>query len=260
MNADATLICHRGAREVARDELTRVACPPAEGRWRPVPHSEVLSHAEQSLTDAGYTIDRMSLALSSDDARFFGTLTLRTPLSDGVNLAVGLRSSIDKSISLQWCCGSRVFVCDNLAFTAQTMITRKHTRFGIERYHDAISKVVSELDDYREYEARRICEMQRRELSDEQAESVLLRAFEVGIIGPHALPVAINEWRKPSFPEFENSKSAWRLYNALTFALGKRAKTNPPAHARSTIQLGALVLPEILPRPHLIDQADAVGV
>jgi hypothetical protein len=52
--------------------------------------------------------------------------TLRTPLSDGVNLAVGLRSSIDKSIALQWCCGSRVFVCDNLAFSAETQITRKH--------------------------------------------------------------------------------------------------------------------------------------
>jgi len=74
--ADATLICHRRAREVARDELAGVACPPAEGRWRPVPHSEVLSHAEQALINAGYAIDRMSLALFSDDARFFGTLML----------------------------------------------------------------------------------------------------------------------------------------------------------------------------------------
>lgn len=244
MVASAALICHRGAREVTREELSRVACPLAEGRWRPVPHTDVLSHAEQSLTEAGYSIEKESLALSRDDARFFGTLTLRTPLSDGVNLAVGVRSSIDKSLSLQWCCGSRVFVCDNLAFSAQTVITRKHTTFGVERYHEAISKVVSELSDYREYEAFRIREMQRREVTDEQAESVLLRAFEIGIIGPHALPIAIEEWRKPSFEMFAEGKNAWRLYNALTFALGKRAKTNPQAHARSTIQLGALVLPD----------------
>ena len=73
------------------------------------------------------------------------------------------------------------------------MITRKHTRFGIDRYQEAICKVVGELSDYREYAAFRIREMQRREVSDEQAESVLLRAFEVGIIGPHALPIAIDE-------------------------------------------------------------------
>ncbi len=244
MVANANLVCHRGAREVSREQLAQVACPPPEGNWRPVPHVEVLTHAEQALTAAGYGIDRASLALSGDDARFFGTLTLRTPLSDGVNLAVGLRSSIDKSIALQWCCGSRVFVCDNLAFSAETMITRKHTRFGIDRYQEAICKVVGELTDYREYEAFRIREMQRRDVSDEQAESVLLRAFEVGIIGPHALPIAIDEWRKPSFPQFAEHKNAWRLYNALTFALGKRAKTNPQAHARCTIRLGALVLPD----------------
>src|SRR5205823_10787172 len=138
-----------------------------EGRWNPVPHVEVLSHAEHCLSDAGYVIEHASLALSRNDAQFFGTLTLRSPLSEGVNLAVGLRSSIDKSISLQWCCGSRVFVCDNLAFTAETMIARKHTRFGIERYQEAICKVVRELSDYRDQEAFRIREMQRREVTDE---------------------------------------------------------------------------------------------
>jgi hypothetical protein len=72
------------------------------------------------------------------------------------------------------------------------------------------------------------------------------------------LPIAINEWRKPSFPQFAEGKNAWRLYNALTFALGKRAKTNPQAHARSTIQLGALVLPDTSSRPRIIDQDQAV--
>lgn len=249
MVAQANLTCHRGAREVSREALLQVSCPAPEGRWRPVPHADVLSHAEHCLSDAGYVIEHSSLALSRNDAQFFGTLTLRSPLSEGVNLAVGLRSSIDKSISLQWCCGSRVFVCDNLAFTAQTVISRKHTTFGIDRYHEAIANVVSGLDDYREYEANRIRQMKNRHVTDEQAESVLLRAFEVGIIGPHALPIAIAEWRKPSFPEFASEKNAWRLYNALTFALGKRAKTNPQAHARSTIQLGALVLPDFLSGP-----------
>jgi hypothetical protein len=84
----------------------------------------VLSYAERALEESGYAVDRSSLALSRDDARFFGTLTLHTPLSDGVGLAVGLRSSLDKSISLQWCCGSRVFVCDNLAFSAETVVAR----------------------------------------------------------------------------------------------------------------------------------------
>ena len=57
--------------------------------------------------------------------------------------------------------------------------------------------------------------------------------------------MAIREWREPSFGEFGESKTAWRLYNALSFAIGKRARTNPQAHAQATIRLGALVLPDV---------------
>jgi len=244
MVANATLLCQRGAREVTREELSFVPCPPPQGRWHPVPFHTVLEYAERALTDAGYRIAKSALALSRRDGRFFGTLTLDCPLGSGADLAVGIRSSHGQSLALGWCCGQRVFVCDNLAFSSAKVISRKHTAHGVQRYQEAISRAVSELADYREFEAYRIRQMQRLELTDGQAESVLLRAFEAGIISPHALPVAIREWRKPSFPDFEEFKNAWRLYNALTFALGKRARTNPQAHVHATIRLGALVLPE----------------
>src|SRR5262249_51257958 len=142
---DANLILHCGAREVTVDELKAVPVPPAEGRWVPVAHATVLGHACTALADAGYQIDTMRLGLSRNDARFFGTLTLKSPLASGVQLAVGIRSSLDKSISLQWACGSRVFVCDNMAFRSETVIARKHTVNGVTRYQEAICKAVAQL-------------------------------------------------------------------------------------------------------------------
>jgi hypothetical protein len=70
---------------------------------------------------------------------------------------------------------------------------------------------VADLNDYREHGAFRIREMWRRLLRDEQAEAVLLGTFELRIIGPQALPVAINECRKPTVVEFASSFQAWRL-------------------------------------------------
>lgn len=244
MVANAALVCHRGAREVDRDTLLSVPCPQPQGRWRPVPFATVLQYAEQALAAAGYRVAKSTLALSRRDERFFGTLTLDCPLGGGADLAVGIRSSHDQSLALGWCCGQRVFVCDNLAFSAAKVISHKHTAHGVERYQEAIARAVSELSDHREYEAFRIRRMQSMEISDAQAESVLLRAVEAGIVGAAALPVAIREWRTPSFAEFAGAKTAWRLYNALTCALGKRARTNPQAHAWATIRLGALVSPE----------------
>ncbi len=238
----AKLMLHCGAREVTSEELALVPCPAPEGRWRPVPHGTVLTYAAEALRDAGYEIEKMQLGLSRDDARFFGTLTLAAPLVSGVSLAVGIRSSTDKSISLQWCCGSRVFVCDNMAFSSSKVIARKHTTHGVTRYQEAISRAVQELAEFREVEAKRIQIMQHTDLTDAAAESYLLRAYsDLKILSPRTLPTALKEWRTPSFPDFAEEKTAWRLFNAITFAVGPRAKSNPQAHASATIRLGGLL-------------------
>jgi hypothetical protein len=246
--AHADLVLHVGARRVERAELDQGPCPPPEGRWRPVAHGTVLAYAERALVDAGYRVENLQLGLSRDDARFFGTLTLGSPVAGVANLAIGVRSSTDKSLSLQWCCGSRVFVCDNLAFSSEKVIARKHTTHGVDRYQEAICKAVGELADYREYETSRIQQMQSTMLTDEQAESILLRAFEKGILSHRTIATAIREWRTPTFSDFLD-RSAWSLFNAITLALGKRAEISPQSHAAATIRLGALVLPH-QPRVH----------
>jgi hypothetical protein len=241
---DANLILHCGAREVTHEQLRAVPCPSPEGRWHPVPHAQVLDYALQALRDAGYELGAMSLGLSRGDARFFGTLTLATPLAPGVQLAVGVRSSLDKSISLQWCCGSRVFVCDNMAFRSEKVIARKHTVNGVLRYQEAICRAVSELASYREQEAARIRAMQLREVSDDFALATLMKLYQdEGILSPHTLPVALKEWREPSFEGFAD-RNVWRLFNACTYALGKRVRSNPQAHAAATIRLSAILSPE----------------
>ena len=249
-----SLILHRGAKEVTRQELALAPCPPPEGKWRPIPHSQVLQYAETALVQAGYEIQRMNLALSADRARFFGTMTLATPIVPGIGLAVGLRSSTDKSIALQFCFGDRVFCCDNLAFQATTIVTRKHTTFGIDRYQEAIGKAISGLQDFRAMEAKRIEWMQEADISDERAESSILRAFEQGILGYRNLEPAIQEWRAPGFEDFRERKNVWRCYNAITSALRPRMKSNPQAYVAATIRLGSLLCP---PAPALAEAVQA---
>jgi hypothetical protein len=239
--ATATLNLHSGGQIVTPEQLAAVPCPAPLGRWRPVPHSDVLGYATDALVNAGYTIQKQSLALARDDQRFFATLVLGTELAGVAALAVGIRSSHDKSMSLQWCCGSHVFVCSNLAFTSQFVIARKHTTFGIDRYQEAICKAVRTLPDYQQRESDRINWMVSKHITDQEAESTLLRLFEKGILSARTLPQAISEWRNPSYSEF-GVKNVWRLFNATTHALGRRILSNPQAHALATIRLGHLLL------------------
>ena len=187
--AQSQLVLHRGARPVTLEELAAVPAPPAEGRWRPQPHAAVLTSVKETLGEFGYSVKTERLGLSRNDARFFGTLDLETPLVEGVALAVGVRSSIDKSFPLGFAAGSRVFCCDNLALNAELIVRRKHTTNSVMRFRDDIAQAVNRLSGYRELETARIARMQDTEVPPELAESYLLKMFERGIIpGPAPAP------------------------------------------------------------------------
>ncbi len=233
------LILHRGARLVERAELDQVDAPPPTESWFPLRHSQVLFTAERTLADAGFPITRSKLALSQDNARFFGTLDLSTPITEGVTLTVGVRNSTDKTFPIGLCAGNRVFVCDNLAFSAEIYVAKKHTRFGEQRFQEGIAAAVASLHEYQGMEARRIEQFKEQEVDEQQAAACLLHGFEEGILTTRTLPVAIAEWRKPALDEFR-PRTLWSLFNAVTAALKDR-QSNPGRFASLTMRVYGLL-------------------
>jgi hypothetical protein len=233
------LVTHCGARAVDRPALRAVPTPEATRTWFPIGHHEVLAVVESTLRDGGFQIDREQLALSRNDSRFFGTLDLASPVAPGVTLAVGIRNSTDKSLPIGFCAGSRVFVCDNLAFNSEVTIARKHTRHGGDRYAEALALAVSGLSDFQKAEAERIRRFQQADVTDIEAESLILRAYDTGVISHRLLPRVIKEWRDPSFEEFQD-RSLWSLFNSFTTVLSERRKTNAQQFASLTVKLSGL--------------------
>ena len=174
----AKLLLHCGAREVSEDELRSISCPPATATWYPLPHAQVLDTVRDTLSIAGFGVQRERLALARRDARFFGTLDLESEICDGVRLAVGIRSSFDKSFPIGFCCGERVMVCDNLSFGSEVVISKKHTRFGKDRFDEGVAKAVVSLCEYQQVAAERIDRMLHCPLTDDLANSLMLQAWE----------------------------------------------------------------------------------
>ena len=232
-----TLVTHCGAREVSREELNQIEAPPPTQTWYPVRHSTVVESVSDLLHSGGFEIQKATYAVSRQGgARMFATLDLTTALCPGVSLAVGLRNSWDQSFPLGFCAGSRVFCCDNLAFRADLLVARKHTRFGQDRFREAIAQAVGSLGQFQQVEADRIRRFQHLTLSDERAESLILRSFERGFVSYRALPAVIQEWRQPSH-DFGPEPSLWRLFNAWTSVLAPVAKRSPQRFAALTMDL-----------------------
>jgi hypothetical protein len=235
------LVLHRGARIVEQPELEFVDAPPPTDTWFPLKHGIVLNRVSTTLTEAGYEISKQSLALSADNARFFGTLDLKSDIMEGISLSVGIRNSIDKSFPIGFAAGSRVFNCDNLSFSSEVVIARRHTRFGEMRFNNALSQAVLGLHQYKALAAERIQSLQLSNLSEDAAASYLLASAEKGIVGWRLLPKVIEEWRNPRHEEFK-PRTKWSLFNSYTEVLKDRQQKQPARAAAETIQLQQLLL------------------
>ncbi|MBI2806043.1 MAG: hypothetical protein HYX68_13770 [Planctomycetes bacterium] len=134
-----------------------------------------------------------------------------------------------------------------MAFRADLLVARKHTRFGQDRFREAIAQAVASLGQFQRVEAERIRRFQHLTLSDERAESLILRSFERGFVSYRALPAVIQEWRQPSH-DFGPEPSLWRLFNAWTTVLAPVAKRSPQRFASLTMDLQRM-LDDHLPSP-----------
>lgn len=236
------LMLHAGGRLATAEELRACEAPRPEGRWHPVAHATVLDAVRETLVGAGYTVRAETYALARHDARFFGVLDLATRLAGGVSLSVGVRNSVDKSFPLGFAAGSRVFVCDNLAFRSELLVRRKHTLHGMKAFGAAIAGAVASLASFREAEAERIGRMAGTELSPAQASHIILAAYRRGIISTLQLPGVCREWEEPSHEDFR-PRTAWSLFNAFTEVLKPRSVTAPHQFVAQTIRLNGLLLP-----------------
>lgn len=159
-----------------------------------------------------------------------------------------------------FCAGARVFVCDNLAFRSDLMVKRKHTLHGASRFSSDIAQAVMSLQSFKEAEGSRIIQMQELEMSDAQAESLMLRAcVERGIVSQRHLPLIFREWHNPQYESFRK-KTAWSLLNAFTAVLKELQEKNAAELAHRTMRLNAMLAPPPHPPAFVSDAALALAV
>lgn len=229
------MLLHCGGRVVEREALFDVPTPRATSSWFPLPHRHLVEEVEGQLTCAGFDLLGATHALSHEGHRYFGILEIA---SHGVPLdpekphgwVVGLRNSHDKTFPAGLVAGTRVFVCDNLAFTGLIQIRRKHTRFAVRDLRQLTARAVGQLGDRLLQIDQRIDAYRTLKLRDRDAHDLVIRASDCRAIVPSQIPEVVAHWRKPEHQEFR-PRTGWSLFNAFTEVL---KQSNPQtAIARS---------------------------
>jgi hypothetical protein len=226
------------SRVVSYEELLMIEAPKPTKTWFPIKHSTVFDTVTEILTQRNYEIKKTQLAVSRNGQRMFGCLDLSRELVDGeVGLSVGIRNSVDKSLPLGFVAGSRVFVCDNLAFCSDLIVKFKHTLNGEYRFLDEIMTAVDRLPGFINEESRNIRDLKNTEIGEEQVSHIMLSAYRQDIIPARLFPSLVHEVDR------NDPRTCWQLYNNFTSVMRDMQVTNSERFVQKTMLLNNLFAP-----------------
>ena len=178
-----TLLAHCNTAYVSEEEVYQVPEVQGTDTWKPIHHKNIVTCLAQAIQYAGLKVVNKTYALSSSGNRMFATWELDKVDGD-MAYTVGIRNSMDKSMAFGIVAGTKVFVCDNLAFDGDYIRFRKHTKGIIveleELCQQAVELLVAKLKRFADWHKRLITYVLRRQ----QAELLTFRAMEMGVINP----------------------------------------------------------------------------
>jgi hypothetical protein len=210
------LLLHSGGWSASKADLAAVPVPDLTNSYHPVPYGRFVEEVELHVPRFGLTIERADFALARQGAQMFGVLTCRNgrPMEDWT-LAIGLRNSYDRSLSIGLVAGTRVLCCDNLAFAGDVKASRKHTVNVFRDLPDLIYQMLSQVASMRERIEGEIAAMKVRELPPAHAHHLMVEAIRANVIPASWLPKVIAAWDAPRQTEMA-PRTAWSLFNAFT--------------------------------------------
>lgn len=210
------LLLHCGASAVSREELALTTTPRPTSTWRPISHLRLLQVVEKSLLAKSYVIQGQAHGLTHDGARYFGLLEIRAsnPYSD-YRYVVGVRNSHDMRFSAGVVAGSQVLVCDNLCFSGEIQLARKHTPRIMQELPDLLSEAITGLNQYWDLHDQRVHRYRSVRIGDVRAHDLIVRSVDAGVMANSYIPRVLSEWREPRHTEFRG-RDVWSLQNAFT--------------------------------------------
>jgi len=217
MSKNLNLVLHAGGCAVDIERVYEVATPAPVGDHFPLAHNILIDTVKNHFAETGLRIIGEQHALAAGGQRYFGLMQIQGDSPD-YDLVVGLRNTHDRSYAAGFCVGSGVFVCDNLAFSSEVKLARKHTRYIERDLPKLVSRGVAALVDHRKQQDQRLLAYKNTELGDKEAYATVIKLLKARAIVGQDVQKVVAQWDNPTYEDFAQDRNVWRLFNAVTTA------------------------------------------
>jgi hypothetical protein len=239
-------------------EIKRIDTPEPCGRFHPIPHAQLYDTACEFLTSGGYEIKSEQHAVTADGSLYFGLMDIGNGSNNSdFGRMVGLRNSHNKKFAASLVAGNRVFVCDNLSFTGEIKVGRKHTRHILRDLPRLINLATAKMSEAWVNQEERVSAYRECDLTRPEVHDIVCQALRAGSLPSSKIGAVLKEYNEPRHKEFE-PRTAWSLFNAVTeVGKGWPVSTLADRSIRLQGQLDRLVNHEPLPGLNMLDVIEA---
>ena len=204
----------------ARGMLLAAPVPQQTRTYKPVSHAQLMDLTLESIHQAGFTLDQERYTSARDGKVANGKFTIKNVADSEMQLQIGWQNSYDKSLSLKFAIGTRIFICENGCVSGdygafkhkhvgeiQTFTPQAITDYILDA-GEAFARMQSERESMKQIvlDRRAQAELIGRMIIDEQ----FIESTQLNIIK--------RELEKPTH-DYGAENSLWELYQFTTFSM-----------------------------------------
>ena len=176
------LVAHVDTRRVDEAYVMGLSAPDRTPTWGVIGHGQLIETLTKAVETAGHRIINRDYSVSEDGGKMFGAFTLDHTTGE-LAWMIGFRNSVNKTLKVGITAGTRIFVCDNMAFSGDFIRFRKHTG-GLNQNEltliaqDSVTQMETKLIGFENWHA----DLKLHTLDRTSAEALTFRAVERGVI------------------------------------------------------------------------------
>ena len=185
--------------------------------YQPISHNLLIDKTRKHLDQGGFEVVDECHNLARDGKRYFGLFEVTHPSRENTERGtiVGLRNAHDKCFPAGLCAGDAPFVCDNLIFTNQVKLARRHTKNILGELDQVISRTLGRLFDFWVGQDNRVDSYKAFDLANPQVNDLVIRAYKAGAIPKTKIADVVDQWESSDHDAFRD-RNMNSLYNAFT--------------------------------------------
>lgn len=208
----------RGVKNITRSEAIDISMPQKTDSYTPISNEQIINTSLEAFAKEGLKVKSELYKTDASRSKFVGGFTISSGNSE-IDMFMGWKNSIDKSMSAAYGLGAQVFICSNSSVRAEQSLIRKHTGSADKIITIGLTEGIKRLgDNFRQIE-KEFERMKEIEVSKKTYASLIGQLYlEQNIITAHQLAVIKGEMDVESY-DYGVTDTLFNVYQAVTHSL-----------------------------------------